>query len=248
LKKPLKISKKLFFNVKHVFIAQTKFYVHFEIMKLCQNHLNQLILSPQPPPDDTLTITPPPPSTTNIKRRLRQKGLPSLLSEPPCLPDVEKPATPPPLPDRLIPSPQLPPDDTLTITPPPPSPTNIKRREKPATPPPLPDRGKRVRVRPDNSPKHSDVPLSKRARNECIKPARKKPAAPSARARARPAVVSSDEEDIDNDDVEVDIEEAPIRLRRKPYVPRKDRAIKDIDSALNRDNYNLFPPSKKPVR
>ncbi len=198
--------------------------------------MNQLILSPQPPPDDTLTINPPPTSTPNIKRRLRQKGLPSLLSEPPCLPDVEKPATPPLLPDRLIPSPQLSPDDTLTITPPPP------------TPPPLPDRGKRVRVRPDNSPIHSDMPLSKRARNECIKPARKKPAAPSARARARPAVVSSDEEDIDNDDVEVDIEEAPIRLRRKPYVPRKDRAIKDIESALNTNNYNLFPHSKEPVR
>jgi hypothetical protein len=52
----------------------------------------------------------------------------------------------------LIPSPQLPPDDTLTITPPPPSPTNIKRREKPETDAP-PDSDP-IEFRPSTPPSH----------------------------------------------------------------------------------------------
>jgi hypothetical protein len=179
---------------------------NFKIMKFCQNHLYQLILSPQPPPDDTLTITPP--SPTDKKRRLPRTRSSSLLSKRPRLADVEKPATPPPLPDR----------------------------------------GKRVRVRTDNSPVDSMVPLPKRTRLQCIKPPQKKPAAPSAHVQRRPAVVSSDEEDIADDDEEVDAEEAPIRLRKKPYVPRKNRAVHSLATALNSNNYNLFSPQKEPVR
>ncbi len=50
------------------------------------------------------------------------------------------------------------------------------------------------------------------------------------------------------DDGEADIE-APVRLRKKKYSrARRFRAIKDLESALNPDNYNLVPPTRKDIR
>ncbi len=44
----------------------------------------------------------------------------------------------------------------------------------------------------------------------------------------------------DDDDAEPD--ENPVLLRRKRFVPRKDRAVRDLDSARNPANYDPVPP------
>jgi hypothetical protein len=62
---------------------------------------------------------------------------------------------------------------------------------------------------------------------------------------------SSDEEsEVEDDEEVIDQEEAPIRLRRKRFVPRRDRAVNSLETALNSDNYALCPPPPRrvPVR
>lgn len=41
--------------------------------------------------------------------------------------------------------------------------------------------------------------------------------------------------------VEDDPEEAPVRLRRKRFVPRRDRAVNSLATALDSNNYNPVP-------
>jgi hypothetical protein len=46
-----------------------------------------------------------------------------------------------------------------------------------------------------------------------------------------------------SDSSEAEEDEGPVRLRRKKYVPRKDRLVRSIDSAMNSDNFkpHLLP-------
>jgi hypothetical protein len=39
-------------------------------------------------------------------------------------------------------------------------------------------------------------------------------------------------------------EEAPVLLRRKRYIRRKDRAVNSLASALNPENFDMLPPRK----
>jgi|688.fasta_scaffold965290_1 hypothetical protein len=39
---------------------------------------------------------------------------------------------------------------------------------------------------------------------------------------------------------EDDPEEAPVRLRRKRFVPRRDRAVNSLATSLDSNNYNLI--------
>jgi hypothetical protein len=48
------------------------------------------------------------------------------------------------------------------------------------------------------------------------------------------------DEDLDGDEV-IDQEEAPVRLRRKRFIPRRDRIIRCLDSAQVDTNYDPVP-------
>ncbi len=54
------------------------------------------------------------------------------------------------------------------------------------------------------------------------------------------SVASDSDSSGDDDDAEPD--ENPVLLRRKRFVPRKDRAVRDLASARNPANFDPIPP------
>ncbi len=59
------------------------------------------------------------------------------------------------------------------------------------------------------------------------------------------SVASDSDSSGDDDDAEP---ENPVLLRRKRFIPRKDRAVKDLDSARNPANFDPVPPVTTHVR
>jgi hypothetical protein len=53
--------------------------------------------------------------------------------------------------------------------------------------------------------------------------------------------LSADSSD-DESELEPEDPEAPVLLRRKRYVPLKDRKVNSLESSMNPNNYDLLPP------